>query len=144
MSSKVTVSFYILTSSVGLVAQLCPALATSWTKPNRLLCPWDFPGKNIGVGCHFFLQGIFLTQGRNLHLLHLQAGFLPLSHQQNPINKYIDVVLGVKMWLVWFNNAWTCCASKWIHVFNKFWKILNLLKYFLICITIFLVFSFLF
>ena len=28
----------------------------------RLLCPWDFPGKNIGVNCHFLLQGIFLTQ----------------------------------------------------------------------------------
>ena len=27
----------------------------------RLLCPWDFPGKNTGVGCHFLLQGIFLT-----------------------------------------------------------------------------------
>ena len=22
-------------------------------KPTRLLCPWDSPGKNIGVGCHF-------------------------------------------------------------------------------------------
>ena len=29
----------------------------------RLLCPWDFLGKNTGVGCHFLLQGIFLTQG---------------------------------------------------------------------------------
>ena len=28
----------------------------------RFLCPWDFPGKNTGVGCHFILQGIFLTQ----------------------------------------------------------------------------------
>ena len=27
-----------------------------------LLCPWDFPGKNTGVGCDFLLQGIFLTQ----------------------------------------------------------------------------------
>ena len=36
-----------------------------------LLCPWDFPGKNSGVGCHFLLQGIFLTQGPNLRLLHL-------------------------------------------------------------------------
>ena len=25
-------------------------------KPSRLLCPWDFLGKNIGVGCHFLLQ----------------------------------------------------------------------------------------
>ena len=31
--------------------------------PSRLLCPWDFPGNNTGVGCHFFLQGIFPTQG---------------------------------------------------------------------------------
>ena len=30
----------------------------------RLLCPWDFPGKNTGVGCHFLLQGIFLTWHR--------------------------------------------------------------------------------
>ena len=38
--------------------------------PTRLLCPWDFPVKNTGVSCHFLLQGIFPTQGSNLHLLH--------------------------------------------------------------------------
>ena len=31
--------------------------------------PWDFPGKNTGVGCCFLLQGIFLTQRSNLGLL---------------------------------------------------------------------------
>ena len=37
-----------------------------------LLCPWDSPGKNTGVGCHALLQGIFPTQGLNLRrLLHL-------------------------------------------------------------------------
>ena len=44
-----------------------------------------FPCKNTGVGCHFFLQGIFLTQGLKphlLHLLHLQPDSLPLSYQQ--------------------------------------------------------------
>ena len=39
-------------------------------KPSRVLCPQDFPGKNTGVGCHFPLQGIFLTQGLNPPLLH--------------------------------------------------------------------------
>ena len=34
---------------------------------NRLLCPRDSPGKNSGVGCRFLLQGVFLTQGSNLH-----------------------------------------------------------------------------
>ena len=36
----------------------------------RLLTPWDSPGKNTGMSCHFLLQGIFLTQGLNPHLLH--------------------------------------------------------------------------
>ena len=31
-------------------------------QPARLLCPWDSPGKNTGVGCHALLQGIFPTQ----------------------------------------------------------------------------------
>ena len=30
-------------------------------EPARLLCPWNFPGKNTGVGCHSLLQGVFLT-----------------------------------------------------------------------------------
>ena len=47
-----------------------------------LLCPWNFPGKNVGVGHHFLLQGFFPTQGSNLHLLQGQVDFffLPLSH----------------------------------------------------------------
>ena len=32
-------------------------------------CPWDFPGKNTGVSCHFLFQGIFPIQGLNPHLL---------------------------------------------------------------------------
>ena len=76
------------------VAKLCP-----------ILCPWwgggggggwraqvcslpDFSVHGIsqarnGVGCHFLLQGIFLTQGMNLHLLHWQAGSLPLELPRN-------------------------------------------------------------
>ena len=52
----------------------------------RLLCPWDFPGKNTGVGCHFRLQGIFPTQGLNRHLLHWQTDSLPLCHMGSPQN----------------------------------------------------------
>ena len=39
-------------------------------KPSRLLYPWNFPGKNSGVDCHFLLHWIFLTQGLNPRLLH--------------------------------------------------------------------------
>ena len=46
--------------------------------PAGLVCPWDFPGKNTGVGCHFLLQRIFPTPCL-LCLLHWQADSLPLA-----------------------------------------------------------------
>ena len=49
-------------------------------QPSRLLCPWDSPGKNTGVGCCALLQGIFLTQGLNLYLLRCRQVPYPLSH----------------------------------------------------------------
>ena len=55
-------------------------VSTPW--PARLLCPWDSLGKDPGVGCHAFLQGIFTTQESNLHLwclLHWRAYSLPLA-----------------------------------------------------------------
>ena len=45
-------------------------------QPARLLCPWGFPGKNTGVGCHFLHQGIFLTQGSSVSPA-LQVDSLP-------------------------------------------------------------------
>ena len=51
------------------LSAMCSLVSDSPT-PTRPLCPWDFPGKNTGVGCHFLLQGLFLTQGSNLHPLH--------------------------------------------------------------------------
>ena len=35
----------------------------------RLLSPWDFPGKDTDMGCHFLLQGIFPTQASNTHVM---------------------------------------------------------------------------
>ena len=50
---------------VRLVTQSCQTSCNPRLQPSRLLRPWDFPGKNTGVGCHFLLQGIFPTQGLN-------------------------------------------------------------------------------
>ena len=55
-------------------------------QPIRLLCPWNSPGKNTGVGCYLLFQ-IVPTQGsiqRVLWLLHCRQGSLPLSHQGSP------------------------------------------------------------
>ena len=50
-------------------------------QPTSLLCPWDVPGKNSGVDCHFLLRELFPTQGSNLRLLDWQVDSLPLSHR---------------------------------------------------------------
>ena len=60
----------------------CIQLFTAlWTVPTRLLCPWDSPGKNTGVGCHALLQGIFPIQGSNPCILSpaLASGFFTTS-----------------------------------------------------------------
>ena len=50
------------------------SFVTPWTVALQApLSMGIFPGKNSGVGCHFLLQGIFPTQGLNLHLLHWQV-----------------------------------------------------------------------
>ena len=61
--------------------------------PARLLYPQDSPAKNTGVTCHVLLQGIFLTQGLNLcllHLLHWQAGSFTMSATWSPPNIILD------------------------------------------------------
>ena len=50
-------------------------------QPTRLPRPWDSPGKNTGVGCHFLLQGIFPTRGSNPGLPHCRQMLYRLSHQ---------------------------------------------------------------
>ena len=47
--------------------------------------PWDSRGRNTGVDCHALPQGIFLTQGSNLHLLHYRQILFPLSHHGSPL-----------------------------------------------------------
>ena len=53
-----------------VVAQSCPTLCNPWPVAMRLLCPWDFSGKNSGVGCHALLRGMFPTQGSKPGLPH--------------------------------------------------------------------------
>ena len=64
------VSAHHFLGGAGLVAMSCLTLEPQGLPSTRLLCPWDVPGKNTGVGCHFLLQGIFLTQGLNPSLLY--------------------------------------------------------------------------
>ena len=125
---------WLLHSSQGLCECTCvcsfasDALQPHGLSPTRLLCPWNFPGKNIGASCHFLLLGIFPTQGSNpglLHLLHWQMDSLPLApYGKPPVYLYIVSLsghLGIYRYVclyIWFihNNLlsakhWTKCLS---------------------------------
>ena len=58
-------------------------------QPARLLCPWDFPGKNTRVGCHFLLQGIVPTRRLNLCLLHCRQ----ILHQRGHQGSHVPIKL---------------------------------------------------
>ena len=66
-STQSSVQFSSVAQSCRAGIYVSSVMSNSWQlhglKPARLLCPWDSPGKNTGVGCHFLLQGILLTQG---------------------------------------------------------------------------------
>ena len=52
---------------------------TPRTVAHQALLSMRFPRQEHWSGCYFLLQGIFPTQGSNLHLLYWQAGSLPLA-----------------------------------------------------------------
>ena len=76
---------FSVASGGGLVAKSCPTLQPYGPSPTSLLCPWDSPGKNTGVGCHFLLQRIFPTQGSKSGLLHCRQILYRLNHQGSPL-----------------------------------------------------------
>ena len=90
-SQQITTRFMALCVCVCVCVPACSVVSDSlqphelW--PAKSVCPWNFPGKNTGLGCHCPLQRIFSTQRLNprlLHLLHWQADSLPLAPPGKP------------------------------------------------------------
>ena len=113
---------------VYVCAQLCLTLWSPGLYPTSLLCPWDFPGKNTGVGCYFLLQGIFPTQGSNPCLLHvspaLPGRFFTTASPGKPKAMFSSVQLPSCVWLCNPINV-ACQAS--LSITNS-WSLLKLMS----------------
>jgi len=98
-------------SVLCLGTQSCPTLCEPHRpQPVRLLCLWNSPGKNTGVGSHSLHQGTFPTQGLNqglLCLLHWQMGSLPLA----PPGKLLQILLVFKQQAV---GSFHCHSPPWV------------------------------
>ena len=106
-----------------LVVQLCPAFCDHMDFPARFSRPWNSPGKNTGVGCHFLLRGYLCHPGIKPGSPALQADSLMLSQvivnniilltyvftmpTASPINKLIFVCVCVRA-LSQFNHVQLC------------------------------------
>ena len=89
--------------------------ATPWTlQLTKLLCPWNFPDKDTGVGCHFLLQGDLLNPGIDLLLClqHWQADSSPLCHLGNPLLCYNSFKKEIILNFFFFHSLqdWTPCS----------------------------------
>ena len=95
--------------------------ATPWNVTTRLLCPWDFPGKNTGVGCHFLLQGglpnpgteptFDLTQSHGLDSAFLKGNGLP---KQSPMSSGEYLI-----WKGWYSTMLKRKVSFFVVVFHS-------------------------
>ena len=118
-------------------------------------CPWVYPGKNVRVGCHALLQGIFLNQGWNprlLRLLQQQAGSLPLEppgrssgritvslRNQTPLpSLWVLTEISIKLCVIGFKLTELALTSQaWRHYFHTDNKTLSLSTVFLLRILSF-------
>ena len=100
---------------------------SSWPhglQPARFLCPWNFPGKNTGMGCHFLLQGNLLNWGTELTSLEsptFAGGFLTTAPYRKPLHPNAFHLL---LRRIWYCHAWNFSSSyKFFLAFSLLWRI---------------------
>ena len=119
---------HIIYTHICMPAQLlrsCPTLPPDGPLPARLLCPWDFPGKNMGVGCHALLQEIFLTHWLNLHLLHCRW---ILYHWAVGTHIYAEIYIYIYISSVQFSHSVMWKASLSITHYWSLFKLISIMS----------------
>ena len=115
--------------------QLCPTLRSQKWQPSRLPCPWDSPGKNTGVGCHFLLQCMKVKRESEVAQLWptlsdpmdcsppgssvygiLQARVLEWGVTAFSVTSFYWVFIE---YLLYYQNCGLCCRNKNEHVIEN-------------------------
>ena len=102
-------------------------LPTHGLQPPRLLCAWDSPGKNTGVGCHFLLQGIFPTQKPNPGLLQCRQILYRLSYEGSIATKVVISSVQSLSRVRLLVTPWTATCPASLSIINS-WSLLRLLS----------------
>ena len=83
----------ITSQSVCSVAELCPTLCDPRSAACQAVCPWDFPGKNTGVDCYFFLLPPKVPLPKFYHS-GLRVSTFELNPEQSPTSNSWSPALG--------------------------------------------------
>ena len=75
-------SFFWVPTKQSVSCSVVSDSATPWTVAPRLLCPWDSPGKNTGVGCHFPSPGDLPDPGIKTASPMLAGRFLRIGYNK--------------------------------------------------------------
>ena len=112
-----------------LVIKLCLTLLLPYRlQSTRLLCPWDFAGKNNELGCHFLLQGLDQSWSLASRFFTSEPSGKPNNHNTN-INNHYNTVIGISIWIsvypnfmisvVNLHNLWRERGECYPHLTNK-------------------------
>ena len=117
-----------------LVALSCPTLWCLRLSLIRLLCSWNSPGQNTGVGSHSVLQGVFPIQGLNLGLLYCMQILYCWSYQRSLRLRFNTILIKTPAGFFFFLESdkliikliWNCKASRKIRTIflkNNAWEL---------------------
>src|SRR5574340_856504 len=85
-------------------------------KPTRLPCPWDSPGKNTGVGCHFLLQCMKVKSEREVAQSCLTLSE-PMDYSLPGSSIHGIFQAKILQWgAIAFSDLWFYKSSKWIKI----------------------------
>ena len=100
-----------------LVSESCLSLLQPHgLQRTRFLCPWDFPGKNTGVGCHFPFQGIFRPGDKTHVFLHWQVDSLALSYQGSPLFGWSSRIKSSHPSTIWHQDSSVLPSNHTLHL----------------------------
>ena len=111
-SVHIYVHMFMYTCVCALLLSRVWFFVASWTVAYQAALSMGFSSKNTGVGCHFLLKGIFLTQGSNPHLLHMYM-FM-----------YMYICLCIHIFLNYFLHSYSILSTNYQQiVFSTCWLI---------------------
>ena len=89
-------------------------------QPTRLPGPWDSPGKNTGVGCHFLLQWMKVkSESKSLSRVQLSATPWTAAHQAPPSMGFSRHEYWSGVPLPWLTPNQTTRESVWLSCIEK-------------------------